>query len=95
MNYRMVWQRLSGREGNTSPPHMNESSEEGTPAMNTQIEQLQRDFEAARARLAESKAELERLRAECRAMPAKMRIAEWDFNNALKALGEAKSRVPL
>jgi len=55
--------------------------------------QAQRDFELASERLAKSRAELEKLRAEYRAMPDKIGLAEWQFHQALTAFNEAKSRT--
>lgn len=55
--------------------------------------QREREFDHARERLAQSRAELEKLTAEYRAMPDKIRLAEWHFHQALRLFNEVKSLV--
>lgn len=108
MKWALLRQAFRGREGITNPPRSKKVDDIVNTDMHTQEErdgeefqvqldnrrqQAQRDFELAGERLAESRAELEKLRAEYRAMPDKIGLAEWQFNQALRALNEAKSVV--
>lgn len=52
-----------------------------------------KEFELACDRVAEFQAELSKLRAEHIALPEKIHAAEWRFNQALRNLNEAKTRV--
>lgn len=66
---------------------------QGREADENRRRQGQQDFELANQRLAESRAELEKLTAEYRAMPDKIGLAEWQFHQALRAFNDAKSHI--
>jgi hypothetical protein len=52
--------------------------------------QLEQDFECASERLAASHTEVAKLRAECMALPEKIRLAEWHFHQALRVFNLAE-----
>ena len=61
-----------------------------------QRQKLEEDCTLASQRVAESQAEIEKLTAEYVALPGKIKQAEWQFNEALRALNlakEAKARA--
>ena len=105
MKYKRIWEFLKGQEGITGPPEkQNETgmpdrnTRREQDAKEFQIcaeddslrRRAQRDFELAIERLAESRAELEKVRAEYQAMPDRIRLLEWQFNQALKTFAEVK-----
>jgi DNA repair exonuclease SbcCD ATPase subunit len=67
---------------------------QGREADENRWRQRQEDFEVASRRLAETRAELEKLTAEYRAMPDKIGLAEWRFHEALRGFNKAKTRSP-
>jgi predicted nucleic acid-binding Zn-ribbon protein len=64
----------------------------GREANEKRLQEARQDFEHASERLAESQAELENLRAEYRALPDRIREAEWRFHEALRKFNEAKQK---
>jgi cell division septum initiation protein DivIVA len=63
---------------------------QGREAEGVRKQRAEADFNRANESLAESQAEVEKLRAEYRALPDKIGSAEWRFNQALRAFTAAK-----
>jgi hypothetical protein len=85
--------RIEGKEAEIAEKERLLDQAQGRQADEQRSREAQQDFERASERLAESQAALAELRAEYVAIPERIRLAEWNFSEALRAYNEAKSQV--